>query len=317
MYDCFFLNIEAEKKNSNLILDAILCLINLVFGITAICSNALVLRAISRTPSLKCPSNTLLLCLAVSDLLVGLLVQLSYIPYRIFLHLEASELTCVAGVVFEITGWFLSAVTFFTLFAISFERYVAISFPLRYNQVITGKRVLKIFAGIVFFSGALASCRLYVINNRIVRTINAALIPGNFSTLCLVYFKIFLVVKKKRFESHKLRTRFGCNACAVEVHLATELRRFTKSTLTMVYIGGVFFICYIPFFCTMIGYLVHGETKSISMFYYITLTILFISSSLNPFLYCFRIRPIRSAMKKTFAEIVSYLKAPHVEDRNY
>lgn len=314
MYDCFFQNIQSEKENSNFILDVILCLINFMFGIIAIFSNSLVLGSILRTPSLKCPSNTLLLCLAVSDLLVGLLVQLSYIPYRIFLHIGALEITCIAGIVFEVTGWFLSAVTFFTLFVISFERYVAISFPFRYNQVITSKRVIKTYVGIVFFSGALASSRLYAINNKILRSINAALIPGNFLTLCCVYYTIFLVVKKKRLQTHNLRARFGSSACAVEIHLVTELRRFTKSTMTMVYIGGVFFISYIPFFCTMIAYLVLGDTRSVSMFYYVTLTVLFISSSLNPFLYCFRMKPIRSAMKKTFADVIIYLKAPHVQN---
>lgn len=55
------------------------CALNVPFMLIAIIGNTLVLSSIWKTPSLRSPSTVFLSSLAVSDLLVGLVVQPLYI----------------------------------------------------------------------------------------------------------------------------------------------------------------------------------------------------------------------------------------------
>lgn len=300
---CYFLDIATEKKYSTEADDIALSILNLMFGLVATVSNGLVCVAITRTPSLNSPSTKLLLCLAMSDILVGLLVQPSFVLYRVFLHNEMTK-ACIVGLVFEITGWFLSGVTFFTLFAITFDRYIALSYPMRYREIVTGRRVFKIFAFIVFISAAVASSRLYLLNNKVLRIINAVLIPVNSLALCCIYTNIFFLARKKQNDTNMLSTRSTLDKIEEKRQALKEFRKLTKSTVTMALICGLFLLCYVPFFCAMVVYLVLGDNQVTTRTYNFTLTILFMNSAINPFLYCFRISRIRKAVKRILKEFI-------------
>ena len=89
--------------------------------ITSIIGNAMVLAAILRTPSLRSPSLTLLCGLAVSDFLVGILVQPLYI---------ATEITKVrihpTFRMSEIIQFLLCGVSLCTVTSISLDRFAAL-----------------------------------------------------------------------------------------------------------------------------------------------------------------------------------------------
>jgi len=314
MASCYFLDIGREKWYSSREEDIALSILNVVFALVATLANSLVCIAIARTPSLKSPSNTLLLCLGTSDILLGLLVQPSFVLYRVFLHKDMTK-ACVVGLVFEITGWFLSAVTFFTLFAITFERYIALSHSMRYREIVTFRRVLVTFALIVFISAAVASSRLYLLNNKNLRIVNAVLIPSNTIALCCIYAKIFIMARKKQNETKTLNSSVRANLDKVEEkrQASMEFRQAAKSTITMALICGVFLLCYVPFFCTMVSFLIYGDTPVTTSAYNITLTFLFMNSAINPFLYCFRIKRIRKAVKRTLKEFVVWVKDDHYD----
>jgi len=97
----------------NCSLDALLMLISVI-------ANALIWSAILRTPSLRSPSTNLLSSLAVSDLLVGLVIQPVYIAneltsFNSLLHHSANILLGIA-----------CSVSLFTMTAISVDRFLAL-----------------------------------------------------------------------------------------------------------------------------------------------------------------------------------------------
>jgi hypothetical protein len=100
----------------------------------SIIGNTLVLSAILRTPSLRSPSTVFLSSLAVSDLLVGLVVQPVYI---------ANELT--NDLLYRIrntTAFSACAVSLFTITAISVDRFMAIHYHMRYSNLMTPSRAV-------------------------------------------------------------------------------------------------------------------------------------------------------------------------------
>ena len=108
------------------------CVLNAPLMVMSITGNALVLAAIIRTPSVCSISMAMLCSLAVSDLLVGLIVQPVFI---------ANELTTGYSIerLYNVAAFVLCGVSLFTMTAISVDRYIALRYPMRYQTDITLK----------------------------------------------------------------------------------------------------------------------------------------------------------------------------------
>lgn len=100
--------------------------------------NLLVVIAISHFKQLHEPTHLLLLSLATSDLLVGLLVM----PVEMMRFIETcwllGDLICALS---YIVGFTLTSASVGNMVLISIDRYIAICFPLQYSAIITRGRV--------------------------------------------------------------------------------------------------------------------------------------------------------------------------------
>ncbi|KAL9958756.1 hypothetical protein ACROYT_G035814, partial [Oculina patagonica] len=99
----------------------------------SIIGNTLVLAAILRTPSLRSPSMIFLCSLAVSDLLVGLVVQPIYIATNLTRDSSLDEAMKRMAIA-------LCGVSLLTMTAISVDRFLALHYHMRYPNVMTTKR---------------------------------------------------------------------------------------------------------------------------------------------------------------------------------
>ena len=109
--------------------------------LTTLLFNTVVIIAIWRTPVLHQPRNVLLGSLAVSDFLVGLTSEPSFLAAQISLLLGNMEIYCLAVFIHFYTSWMVNGISFLTLSAISFERFLALRLHLRYAELITTTRV--------------------------------------------------------------------------------------------------------------------------------------------------------------------------------
>lgn len=100
--------------------------------------NQLVIISISHFKYLQAPTHLLLLSLAISDLLVGLLVM----PVEMIRFIETcwlmGDFVCALS---YIIGFSLTSASVGNMVLISIDRYVAICFPLHYAAIITRGRV--------------------------------------------------------------------------------------------------------------------------------------------------------------------------------
>ncbi|XP_078373839.1 melanocyte-stimulating hormone receptor-like [Oculina patagonica] len=298
---CFrFPVFQVENVPQNLILFN--CAINFLFLITAIVGNLLVISIVWKTPSLRSPSNVLLCGLATSDLAVGLVVQ------PLFLHIEltqfredSAEYHCALGKAFIVVSYTVCGVSLLTVTAISIDRLLALQYHLRYVNISTVQRVMYLMTLNWLACGFLASLILW---SGIVFLVVMAVVVG--ICLCLsvfIHVKIYRVVCRHQQQIQAQRD-------AVQVRDDFNMSRFKRTAVNVVLIHYFLLLCYTPLFITLL--LTSNEDKIDSaswkkadsaIAWKLTSTIVFMNSAVNPFIYCWRLREIRVAMKKTLKAI--------------
>ena len=115
---------------------------NVICSCVAMLGNAIMVAAILRNSSLRRTPSFMLLCtLAISDLGVGIICQPLFITLRVTETLDDKELSCKIGIAYSSTVGCLVILSFLTITAISFDRFLAVLLKLNYRGVVTVKRV--------------------------------------------------------------------------------------------------------------------------------------------------------------------------------
>ena len=134
------------------------CVFNAFSSYAAIVLNIVTIHAIRKTNSLPKPLKTLLLSLAVSDLRVGLLVQPVYIASLVT---GLKQGTCTGNnptfhTVSRFTANLFVFASFFGVVALSADRFLAIYLHLRYQELVTHKRVAAVVISVWVFCAMLS-----------------------------------------------------------------------------------------------------------------------------------------------------------------
>ena len=123
------------------------CVFNSFLSYTAIMLNIVTIHAIRKTPSLPKTLKTLLLSLAVSDVGVGFLVQPFYTSLLVK-WIQQMIPNCSTYEIFSIIGIFFGLASFLGVVAVSVDRFLAIHLHLRYQELVTHKRVVAVVISI-------------------------------------------------------------------------------------------------------------------------------------------------------------------------
>ena len=87
--------------------------------------------------------------------------------------------------------------------------------------------------------------------------------------------------------------------------------RVKKSTLATFYVYVVFLVCSLLISCVVFAKTI-GETTLLSHLWYFTLTLVFLNSSLNPLIYCWKMRHIRQLSNRKRIEGRSESRNAHL-----
>lgn len=261
------------------------CLLNAALMPVVILGNALVLVAIIRTPSIRSTSMLLLCSLAVSDLLVGIMVQPFYIAHQLT---RGQLLYLLEGSI----GHSVCGVSFMTITAITVDRFIALHYHLRYATLVTKSRVKYTLVSIWFFNFALLG--FYFWNRRVYQTLLGVIIVICFIVSTFCYIRIYQILRHHLAEIES-QQRAVQSLNARNHHTHTE--RFEKSVMSTFVFYIALLICYIPMyiFLTLRGPLSMNWHQEWSF----SATLVFSNSAINPFLYRWRIRELRVAVDKT------------------
>ena len=276
------------------------CVFKCFLSFTAILLNIITIHAIRKTSSLPRPLRALLLSLAVSDLGVGLFVQPIYISILVK-WLQHSIPNCPTYKVFFFIVLLFSVASFFGVVAVTVDRFLAIHLHLRYQELVTHKRVLAGTISVWVLSALISLTSLWV--SPATRTLFLGIVAiGCFLLTVVVYIKIYLAVR-----NHKNQIQ------ALQVLQADEMENFAsivKSAVGVFYVYLVFLFCYLPYFLTLAAITIVGPSDVLKRLFFFSFTLAFLNSSLNPVIYCWKMRHIRHVVMEMLPNIINWLRNP-------
>ena len=255
------------------------CVFNAFFSFTAITLNIVTIIALRKPLTIPRALKILLLSLAVSDLGVGLLVQPLYITRLVMMIKENTQtlyfeitLNC-----FYATAIFLTYASFFGVVALTTDRYLAAHFYLRYQELVTQRRVVAVVISNWILSAILMLPYVWIPSN-FVAIIFVPVESVCYLTTALSYFKIYLAVRHHSNQIHVLQAQLAQNN---EGDMANAARE-RKAAVGTFYVYLVFLICYLPSTCSLIIHRSAGPSTMLFQFGLYTNTLAYLNSSLNP-----------------------------------
>ena len=139
------------------------CVFNAFLCFTSILLNIITIQAVRKTSSLPKTLKTLLLSLAVSDLGVGLLVQPLYVATLAIKIDQNTNSTAYRGDAvnnaYVIQKKIFVMASHFGVFALTVDRFLAIHLHLRYQELVTHKRVVAVVVSVWVLSASISILR--------------------------------------------------------------------------------------------------------------------------------------------------------------
>ena len=276
------------------------CIFNLVFSVVAVLGNLLVIHALWKSSSIPATVKKLFLSLALSDLPVGMLPQLMWgIIIAVMLSKTSngdSNFASFCPVIVTACyffAFFLCSASFFTIAAIAVDRLLAISLHLRYHELVTSKRINMVLIMLWLTSGVTASISiLFPVANKIIATFQVILLL----LTTVAYIRIYKVVRYHRIQ---IQSQLQLQNFEVE-----DLHRQKKSAWNALIVYVTFLFCYLPFYVSVLFVLIYTEGMSPLIANYATLLVIFLNSSLNPLVYCWRYREIRNVVRSSLKKVI-------------
>ncbi|TNN48969.1 Trace amine-associated receptor 6 [Liparis tanakae] len=267
---CVPLNSSCEKPtqpaNEALLIYVLLSLISVI----TVTLNLLVIISISHFRQLHCPTNLLILSLAVSDLLVGLLLM----PVEIIYIEDCWFLGDVLCTVYYLIDYIITAASVANMVLISVDRYIAICDPLRYPTRVTKRRAQYcvclcwiwsiIFRMVLLHDhleepGRSNSCFgecVVVINYAagVADLVFTFIIP--IVVIIVLYMRVFLVAVS---QARAMRSHVAMASTAQRSGAVTVKKTEMKAARTLGFVILVFLCCFCPYYYPALA----GEDTSI------------------------------------------------------
>ena len=281
--------------------------LNIFLSIFATLGNVLVLVALRNVSSIHPPTKLLFRCLAITDLCVGLLCQPLYVyVWCITISLDIGSRIVELAYVYAFTIGVLVAVSILTSAAISVDRLLALLLGLRYRHVVTLCRVRVLIACVWFI--AVSNASLF----RVARILfHDKLELASLWTLRA--FTIFSIIVST-FSYSTIFFTLRHQQAQVEDHVQPEqssrvrsvlnIARYKKTVYSVAWIQFAMLACYGPHFVMsfllQFGNIDDSIERTIADEVFFSLV--FLNSSLNPVLYCWRIKDVRQHVKNTIRQ---------------
>ena len=273
--------------------------LNIFLSISAFLGNTLILVALHKETSLHTSSKLLYRNLAIADLCDGITAEPLAVAYWISVvnkRWNICHYTILAMGFFAST---LCGVSLLTSTAISVDRLLALLLGLRYRQVVTLRRTCIIAFGFWFLS-IVVSSTLTLWNILILLSYNYIGIALCLVTTTFAYTKIFCTLRHNQIH---VQNHFAPRQPNQEIPL--NITRYRKAVYSALWVQGTLVVCYLPLNIVNTYALTtqRGFSLSVYLAWHFMSTLVFLNSSLNPLLYCWKIREVRQAVKETLRQI--------------
>ncbi|XP_054073866.1 histamine H2 receptor [Rissa tridactyla] len=267
--------------------------------VITLCGNIIVCLAVTLDRRLRSLTNCIIVSLAITDLLLGLLVLPFSALYELTREWPFGSTLCNIYTSLDVM---LCTASILNLFMISLDRYFAVTTPLRYSQVVTRSRVtvglvviwtvslmvsfLPIHLGWNTNGTAVQNtvpscnkeCTLEV--NPVYGLVDALLtfyIP--LVIMCITYYQILKIARE---QAKRINHAWCCSSNTPMPPMVKE----HKATVTLAVVLGAFVVCWFPYFTVFTYRGMWGDnTVKGTPIMSIVLWLGYANSALNPILY--------------------------------
>ncbi len=184
-----------------------------------------------------------------------------------------------------------------TMAAISVDRFLALHYHMRYPHLMTTHHALYISMTLWFISLILALSSIWNTTASYFGAAANIVICRSVSTVC--YIRIYRIVRQHQLQIHAQQQAMQ----SFDAENFQDMERSKRSAINTFVFYIVLILCYFPLFVAMVMlgiYQVHFTNA-----WNLTDTMAFMNSSINPILYCWRLRELRTAVKKTVKRMLS------------
>ena len=293
-----FVSNGTEPSGSSLDFDHLPHLLfDFLLATTAAVANSILLLAIHKNPhrELRSPSTNLVINLAVADFMAGFLSGSLITAYDALLFIDKSKHILTLLRIFIYIGMLSVTVGCCNVIAMAFDRWLAVSSALNYRNIMTARRIN---ASIIMFwtYAALFTSLLFV-----------QVVPFNVFELLFCHLHVSLpllvlpIVYWKTFRALEAHSRRMKNLePRSERTILKTVQREKKTTKAFVIVLCLFYVAFVPYvvainlrnLCS-----VCAGSEALGVFIQISLKCILLNSSLDPFVYAWRIPKYRRAVR--------------------
>ena len=259
------------------------CVVNAISSVTSTFGNTLILLALRKCRSLNSSSKALLYSLALTDLFVGVVVLPLFTAYYMMIILEIPRYYCVIAITYSTTSTFIGAACLETIATIAVDRYLAFHARLRYRELMKFRRIVSIL--VIEWIVAAGRSGLGLWNGKVELFSLVVGVPICCLLTSLCYVSIYRGLRQHVVQIQQRMNSNGSNNFNVG--------RYRRTVNNMLWINGVLFVCYLPYLASLLTMPAIGLSDATRFLLHLSASVIFLNSSLNPILYCWKIKELR------------------------
>ena len=289
-----------QTHNPSLGILELLLALNIFLSITASLGNALILVALHRVSSIYPPTKLFFRCLAVTDFCVGLIAQPLFATFILLIITEVKgNVFSFVHESYNILTWILSGVSLLTSAAISVDRLLALLLGLRYRHVVTLARVRVVLICFWLVTASAGTIR------PLSGDIFLIAVSGLFMfSLLIVIFCYTRIRFKLRHQQTRLQNHVSPQGQPTGGGIPVNIARYKKSVSSILWVQFALAGCYVPWSILALLFVIGIEENVLA--WIATETLLYLNSSLNPILYCWKIKEVRRAVKVIIKQLTCF-----------
>ncbi|XP_074634306.1 melanocortin receptor 4-like [Acropora palmata] len=270
---------------------------NVFLAITATLGNTLILIALHKVSSIHPPTKCLLRCLAMTDFCVGVILQPLFVAFLMEIASDNRRILFLTLSTFNFT---FCGFSFATATVISVDRLLALFLGLRYRHTVTLRRVRCLV--VCFLLASIVNGSIYSLSSRdFANSVGFAVIITSLFLAVFSHVKIFVKLRQHQAQVQHHVGHEQANGREIPLNI----ERYKKIVCTIGWVQLALVFCYFPMFILMIlaSVITTDWYKIGSVFHVSALTVVYFNSTLNPILFCWKIREVREAVKTTMKQI--------------
>ena len=279
---------EPLEKRESVISAYLVIIVSVLISIAAVILNFLICYVITTNSHLRTPSGILVLFMAITDFLTGIVTVPLSIARQSFFIMETLP-PCLLGGIFRVSAAFLTMITLFLLALLSVDRYLHAVYSRKTSGWKLTRKYTFLFALMWLFAiGFMTPFPLEGSYQKIAPALGFGIATFSVSCIVFTHTKVCLFL---------LKTGRVVPGSSVQPSADFRRRWVRKSVVTLIIIIVVFTICCIPRTIYIVLSYLNGPARYLELHTW-SATVLFFNSAANPIIYLSRSSNVRRIINR-------------------